>query len=108
MLANGDIVKASKSENSALFQGAAGALGILGITTLIELQLIPAKKFVKTSYYRTKSVRDAIELIRKETETPSNHYVDGILFSKDHGVVIVGKMTDDKPKSVQQQTFSGA
>ncbi|KAF2235967.1 FAD-binding domain-containing protein [Viridothelium virens] len=108
VLANGDIVKASKSENPALFQGAAGALGTLGITTLIELQLIPAKKLVKTTYYRTKSVKDVIELLHKETENPLNDYVDGILFSKDHGVVIIGKLTDDKPESVRQQTFSGA
>ncbi|KAF3061777.1 Delta(24)-sterol reductase [Daldinia childiae] len=36
-----------------------------------------------------------------------NDYVDGILFSKDHGVIVSGKMTDDLPSEDERvQTFS--
>ncbi|KAF3358768.1 Cell division control protein 42-like protein [Verticillium dahliae VDG1] len=55
VLANGDVVKASPTERADLFRGAAGAVGTLGITTLIELQLIEAKKYVKTTYHRTRT-----------------------------------------------------
>ncbi|KAI9765629.1 MAG: hypothetical protein M1839_005411 [Geoglossum umbratile] len=67
VLANGEIVTASRTERPDLFKGAAGALGTLRITTLIELQLIPAKKFVKTTYHRTGNIPDTIQVIRQET-----------------------------------------
>ena len=44
VLGNGDVVKASPAQNVDLFDGAAGSLGTLGVTTLVELQLIEAKK----------------------------------------------------------------
>jgi Delta24-sterol reductase len=44
VLGNGDIITASDQENSGLFHGASSAVGSLGITTLLELQLIQAKK----------------------------------------------------------------
>jgi Delta24-sterol reductase len=108
VLANGDVVTASKTEHSDLFKAAAGTLGTLGITTLIELQLIQAKKFVKITYHRKSNIHDIIQAIRQETENTSNDYVDGIVFSKTHGVVITGQLTDVKPDSAKPQTFSKA
>ncbi|KAM0341871.1 hypothetical protein ACHAPU_009807 [Fusarium lateritium] len=108
ILGNGEVVRASKKENADLFRGAAGAVGSLGMTTLLELQLQEAKKFVKTTYHRTSSVAEAVARIRAETENPSNDYVDGIIFSKDHGVVVTGTLTDDKPADTKPQTFSGS
>lgn len=108
VLGNGDVVKASRDERADLFQGAAGAVGTLGITTLIELELMEAKKFVKATYHRTNSVAEAVEKVKLETKNPENDYVDGILFSKDHGVVVTGVLTDEKPADTKPQTFSGA
>ena len=108
VLGNGEVVKASREERVDLFRGAAGAVGSLGTTTLLELRLVEAKKFVKTTYHRTNSVAEAIAKVRAETKDQTNDYVDGILFSKDHGVVITGRMTDEKPDDKTPQTFSGS
>ncbi|OLN85157.1 Delta(24)-sterol reductase 2 [Colletotrichum chlorophyti] len=108
VLANGEVVRASRHERPDLFRGAAGAVGTLGVTTMMELQLVEAKKYVKTTYHRTHSVAEAVETVQAETLKPENDYVDGILFSKDHGVVITGKLTDDLPAGRSPQTFSGA
>ncbi|GJC81300.1 delta(24)-sterol reductase [Colletotrichum liriopes] len=108
VLANGDVVRANRNERADLFRGAAGAVGTLGVTTMIELQLIEAKKYVKMTYHRTHSVAEAVETVQAETLNADNDYVDGILFSKDHGVVITGKLTDDIPEGSKPQTFSGA
>lgn len=43
VLANGDVVTCSDIERSDLFHDAAGAVGSLGVTTLVELQLREAK-----------------------------------------------------------------
>lgn len=108
VLGNGEVVKASREERRDLFEGAAGAVGTLGVTTLIELRLLEAKRFVKTTYHRVHSVAEALAKVRAETGNLDNDYVDGILYSRDHGVVITGRLTDDKPVEAEPQTFSGA
>lgn len=108
VLGNGDVVRASREERADLFRGAAGAVGTLGVTTLMELQLVEARKYVQTTYHRTSSVAEAVAKVRAETENPANDYVDGILFSKDHGVIVTGRMTDEIPADRKPQTFSRA
>ncbi|KFZ21952.1 hypothetical protein V502_02900 [Pseudogymnoascus sp. VKM F-4520 (FW-2644)] len=108
ILGNGEIVKASHSERPDLFHGAAGALGTLGTVTLMELRLVEAKKFVKTTYLRLNSISEAIDQVQKETGDLQSDYVDGILFSKHHGVVITGQLTNDIPDNCPLKTFSDA
>lgn len=108
VLANGDIVTASNNENPELFRGASGALGSLGITTLLEIQLIQATKYVKVTYNSTRSIPEIITKIGAETQNPELDYVDGIVFSKEHGVVITGCLTDDVPDFARIQKFSDA
>lgn len=109
VLADGRVVRASAAENADLFRGAAGAAGTLGITTLLELRLVPAKRYVKTTYRPTRTIRQAVQEIQAlATDRRSEHdYVDGILFSRDAGAIITGVMTDEKPPSVPEQKFTG-
>ncbi|KAL2686736.1 hypothetical protein Neosp_004277 [[Neocosmospora] mangrovei] len=106
VLGNGGIVKASRQERPDLFHGAAGAAGTLGITTAMELQLIEAKKFVKTTYRRVDTVAKAISEIKAECDNSEIDYLDGIVYSQDHGVVITGEATNIKPSECPVQTFS--
>lgn len=109
--AAGKAAAEGKGENNYadLFRGAAGAVGTLGVTTLLELNLVEAKRFVRTRYRRTRSVAEAVAAVREATGPDAcNDYVDGILFSRDHGVVITGRMTDDKPAGAPVRTFSRA
>jgi len=89
-----------------LFHGAAGAVGTLGVTTLLELQLIEAKRFVRTTYRRTNNTAEAIRAVREECAKSNNDYVDGILFSEGHGVIVSGEMTDELPAGQKVHTFS--
>ena len=93
VLANGKVIECSDSENADLFHGAAGAVGSLGVTTLIELQLRESKKYVETTYHPLYSVADAIRKIEEVTADPEIDHVDGILFSPAKGAVITGRMT---------------
>lgn len=112
VLPDGEVVTArpnpADQQHAALFRGAAGAVGTLGVTTLLELNLVQARKFVRTKYTRTSSVAEAVALVKEETKNTANDYVDGILFSKNHGVVVTGQMTDEKPAAAPVQTFSRA
>ncbi len=83
VLADGEVVEAERG--GELFRGAAGAVGTLGTTTLLEVGLMEAKKFVRTRYRRTRSVGEAVRAVREETRREGCDYVDGILFDKGHG-----------------------
>jgi len=107
VLADGEVVQASKDQHPDLFRGAAGAVGTLGVTTLIELQLIKAKKYVRATYHPSDNIRETIDTIQKAGQDGSLDYVDGIVFSPRHGVVVTGQMTDEEPQAQQRiQTFS--
>ncbi|RYP78669.1 hypothetical protein DL771_000336 [Monosporascus sp. 5C6A] len=112
VLPDGEVVVARPDEGTEyadLFSGAAGAVGSLGIATLLELRLIEAKRYVKTTYRRTSSVAEAVRVVRGECARKENDYVDGILFSKDHGAIISGRLTDEAPANGERvQTFSHA
>ncbi|KAF2866885.1 hypothetical protein BDV95DRAFT_631401 [Massariosphaeria phaeospora] len=101
------VITASNSDNADLFNGAAGALGTLGITTKLELSLIPAKRFVKLIYRPYSSTHDTMKALQQATEHPDNDYAEGIMFSSTHGVLMTGRLTDDLPPSASPQNFGG-
>ena len=106
LLANGEVVTASPTEKADLFHGAAGALGTLGITTIIELQLVEVKNYVQTTYHPVKSVAEAIRKLQEVTVDHTQDYVDGMLFSKNEGAIITGRLTNDLPDGTQVSHFS--
>ena len=109
ILGNGEIVIASATERSDLFNGGAGACGSLGITTLVEIQLIEAKKYVETTYHPVTSMPAAVEKLQQVVKCEDQYdYIDGILFSKTKGVVITGHLTDEVPRNRPIRTFSRA
>ncbi|KAL8917188.1 MAG: hypothetical protein Q9208_008090 [Pyrenodesmia sp. 3 TL-2023] len=107
VLANGDIITCSEDENADLFHGAAGAMGTLGVITLLEIRLIPATRYVRTSYYPIESVAAAVEVITKQSLDPSLDYLEGIMYSPTSGAVITGRMTNEQHSADEPiQTFT--
>lgn len=94
VLGDGEITRASPTERADLFYGAAGACGTLGVTTLVEIQLILASKFVETTYHRVTSIDEALSAMKKLAQESSIDYLDGILFSATNGAIISGRLTD--------------
>ena len=105
---NGDVVKASETERPDLFFGAAGAVGSLGIVTAVELQLIEATKYVETTYHPVTSVTEATQKLQQMTTDSTLDYLDGILFSLHHGLIITGRMSNDEPTNLPVRHFSKA
>lgn len=106
VLPTGEVVDASRGgERKDLFEGTAGSFGTIAITTLLELRLMDAKKYVHLKYLPTTDVAGTLSLMGEETESPSNDFVDAILFAKDRGVVVTGKITTDLPVGRAEQTF---
>jgi FAD/FMN-containing dehydrogenase len=93
ILANGKVIKASPTKNADLYNGTASSCGTLGILTAAEIQLIPARKYVELTYLPVASFQTAIDKL-VEVSGQDYDFVDGIMFGKNHGLIIVGKLTD--------------
>lgn len=106
VLPDGSVVRASRSEMPDLFYGAAGSFGTLGVTVLLEVSLIEAKQYVEVTYHPVTSISNAISAMMAATRDPSNDYVDGILFSKDRGVIVTGQLKDNVGDSASVQQFT--
>ncbi|OGZ00463.1 MAG: hypothetical protein A2946_00420 [Candidatus Liptonbacteria bacterium RIFCSPLOWO2_01_FULL_53_13] len=94
VLGNGELVKASANENADLYWGTACSYGTLGIITLAKLHLLPAKRYVRLAYRTVRGAEEAVALLAASARKDFD-YIDGILFSKNFGVVMTGKLTDD-------------
>jgi delta24-sterol reductase len=90
VLGNGDVIHASPLLNPDLFFGSAGALGTLGITTQLEIQLIECGRFVEVTYVPVTSHTEALQRFEQVGERVD--FVDCIMFSNRHGVVVEGRL----------------
>ncbi|KAH8601667.1 hypothetical protein B0O99DRAFT_607121 [Bisporella sp. PMI_857] len=106
VLATGEVVKASSNQNSDLFYGAASSFGTLGVTTLLEVQLITATTYVELTHYPVFSIAEAQERIEVATKDASVDYLDGFMFAKDRGVICVGRLTNKVDEDVPVQGFT--
>ncbi|KAK5110378.1 hypothetical protein LTR62_006086 [Meristemomyces frigidus] len=109
VLATGQIVTASSTEHSDLFYAAAGSFGTLGVMTMMEIQCIDASQYVKLRYQPTIGIRETLRALQEACSLDAgNDYVDGILLSRDRGVIISGNLTDDVPSNSRIQRFARA
>jgi Delta24-sterol reductase len=95
VLATGEIVSASQTQRSDLFHGAAGALGTLGVLTLLEVQLKQATTYVELTYHPITSVLHALQVLQAQVAKDDNDFIDGIITSSKSGVVITGRLIDE-------------
>jgi delta24-sterol reductase len=107
ILADGRVIEATAKHNADLFYGTAGSFGTLGIITAADIQLVPAKKYVQLTYLPVKSFQEAVEVL-KRTSTQDYDYIDGIMFGADHGVIIVGNLSDTVAGKVRRFTRAWA
>ncbi|RDW64037.1 hypothetical protein BP5796_10539 [Coleophoma crateriformis] len=106
VLANGEVVRASSTERPDLFFGAASSFGTLGVTTLLEIQLVDAATFVELTYIPVRGMSEAQSRIEAATEDPSVEYLDGIMFAHDFGVICLGHRTNHVKKGAAVQRFT--
>lgn len=108
VLPNGEVVTASSTNKPDLFWGAASSFGTLGVITLLEIQLIEAKKFVQLTYHAVPNMSLAMKKMEEAIADPSNDYLDGIVLAKDSIVVCSGRFTNNAPTGAKVQKFTRA
>ena len=99
ILADGHVVTASPTSRPDLFYGTAGSFGTLGIITKATVRLRPATKYVRLTYLPVHSFDEAVKVLQQSCHQHYD-YIDGIMFGANHGVIIVGELTNDKTHPV--------
>ena len=111
VLSTGEVVLiwADSIEHGALFEGLKGSLGTLGVVvTLLCVRLIPAKGFAELRVLPVQGYGELVEGMRREVEGPvdlgggggagkgrsRNNFVDGVMFGRDRGLLMLGRMVD--------------
>ncbi len=98
---DGEVVTATREQHEDLFHGAMGSYGSLGILTEVSMDLLPAKDYVKLTYITVNGFEDAIRVMEEECESGAD-FIDGIMFSRDRGVIMVGKLTEEEDLPVSR------
>ncbi|KAL5114479.1 hypothetical protein ACEQ8H_007622 [Pleosporales sp. CAS-2024a] len=98
VLADGTLVTSSATENPDLFEGLRGSFGTLGVLTMVEMQLLPLQSKVEVRYIPTVDAKDIMAELQRQTADATNDYVDGVMFSKTHGVVVAGRLCEARPE----------
>ncbi|XP_071117270.1 delta(24)-sterol reductase-like isoform X1 [Haliotis cracherodii] len=96
VVADGSVVKCSKTENTDLFYAVPWSYGTLGFLVSAEIKIIPAKKFVKIEYYPVHTKREMLRKFEEEIKKKSgNEFVEGLAYSREKGVIMTANMTDE-------------
>lgn len=93
VLGNGKVLRCSAKTNPDLYWGTACSYGTLGIITKIKVNLISPKKFIHLKYQRVSSFKNAVKLLEELVRTKVD-FIDGIIFSKNFGVIMSGSFSD--------------
>lgn len=59
------------------------------------MELIDAKTYVELQYIPVNSVQEATEQLRHYENQPDVDYMDGILYSMNSGVIMIGRLTNE-------------
>lgn len=117
LLASGAVVTVSRTERADLFEAFFWSYGTLGMLVSAKLRIMPAARYVRLCYYAFDCEQDFVDFWREESEKgvkfaeaggddvdlnkgnevgPSHcsRFVEGLIFSKDLGVVMLGDFAD--------------
>ena len=89
------------NEFSDLFFAIPNSYGTLGYALKVTVKLVPVKKYVKLTFHHFKKPEEFFSHIKAvclaNRLDGAVAFVDGVVFARDHQVLILGEMTDEAP-----------
>lgn len=93
--AEGELVRATRDSHPELFHSLPMSHGTLGFLVAAELRIVPVKRFMKVEYRPFHSMKQFSYEMKRLAETEGEaDFLEGLVFSAQEGVIMVGQMTD--------------
>ena len=96
VMANGELVSCSADKNPELFHAVPWSHGTLGFLVAAELRIIPCKPWVRLEYHPCHTEADTLECFATASGDKSVDFVEGLVYSRETSVVMVGTMVDEE------------
>lgn len=93
----GEAITCSPAERAEIFEMMHGSFGTLGIISKLTFKLTEAKPFVHLTFERHQTLDDFRNAIRARYEKQDVDFIDGIIYSRDLFVSIIGNFTESAP-----------
>ena len=102
VMPDGSVLWCDKDNHQKLFLSMPFSYGTLGFLTAVDIKIVKYMPYVKHTYIPVSSVQEAVEVFEQETNNSNADTVEGILFSRDKGVIMRGTFVDAiKVKQIQ-------
>ncbi|EDQ86828.1 uncharacterized protein MONBRDRAFT_27834 [Monosiga brevicollis MX1] len=97
VLASGEVVSCSADNNPELFKAVPWSHGTLGFLVGAELDIVPAKPYVRLEYVPLFDRKTAVETCLESYKNTDLDFIETLIYSRDEMVLMKGAMVD-KPE----------
>lgn len=105
LTSSGEVVTCSRHKNKDLFYLLPNSIGSAGYVLKCKFKLRSSKKYVKLNFILYKNYKDYFKNLKSECIAKDADFIDGVVFSKNHYVIVKGKLTDTLPKNEKAKNF---
>ncbi|KNE65263.1 hypothetical protein AMAG_10907 [Allomyces macrogynus ATCC 38327] len=106
VLPNGDVVYCDKDHEPDLFATIPWSHGTIGFLVAAEIKLIRAKPYVQIEYIPCHTQQECVEVFERASRDNGNDFVEELMYSKEMGVVMIGKLASSVPKGATLNVLS--
>jgi delta24-sterol reductase len=93
VLASGEVINCSETENSDLHHCINMSHGTLGFLTAVQIPLIPASKHIKVEYHVANTVEGIEDLFQKGFREAE--FIEGFMYAKDKAVIMLANFANE-------------
>eukprot|EP01052_Picozoa_sp_SAG31_P007571 SAG31_NODE_362_length_16904_cov_7.893218_8_plen_380_part_00 len=97
VMANGEVITCSKDVEPELFRAIPWSHGTLGFLVSAEIAIVPAAPWIRLEYMPCHSKADYLQLFERASFDEKADFVEGLVYSKDTAVIMVGSMVNEVP-----------
>ena len=94
IMPDGSVLWCDKDNHQKLFLSIPFSYGTLGFLTAVDIKIVKYMPYVKHTYIPVSSVDEAVKVFERETNNSKADTVEGILFSRDEGVIMRGTFVE--------------
>ena len=108
LTSTGEVITCSRTQNQELFYLLPNSIGSVGYVLKCKFQLRQAKKYVKLRFIRFSEAQRYFTELKQKCNKKECDFIDGVVYSKDHYVIIEGNLTDQLPLKEKPKNFKMA